>query len=414
MKLSSLTQKKIWSVYPAAGQCSEFAKKLRISPLIAQLLINRGITTPEAGKSFLQPKLSDLVEPEKMPGVGAAVERIAKAVRDREKITIYGDYDVDGITATAILFQLLKMLDANVDYYIPHRLDEGYGLNAEAIEKIAAAGTNVLITVDCGVTAFKSAALAAELKMDLIITDHHQFAAGQLPQAVAIVHAGLDKSYPWQSPSGAMVAFKLAWAVANSFKVNGKTDPKLREFLINATVLAAMGTIADVVDISGENRIITSFGLRAMADTEMTGLKSLIEMVRLTNEAINSYHVGFCIAPILNAAGRMGHARLAVELLTGTNRLNSIKITQYLKQQNNQRKQYERKIFAQASEMVSGNGMNHPDRRSIVIGSSDWHTGVIGIVASRMVDKYYRPAIMINISEDKAQGSARSIPGFDI
>ena len=414
MRFSSLTQKKQWSIYPASPDCTNLAGKLSVSPLIAQVLINRGVTTVEECKSFLHPKLTDLVEPEKMPGVGAAVERIAKAVKDSEKITIYGDYDVDGITATAILFQLLKMLDADVDYYIPHRLEEGYGLNADAIEQIARKGTNVLITVDCGITAFDSAKLAAELGIDLVITDHHQFAGDQLPQAVAIVHAGLDKSYPWQNPSGAMVAFKLAWAVANKFKVDGKTDPKLREFLINATIFAAMGTIADVVNICGENRIIASFGLKAISDTQLSGLKALIEMVRLSNETIDSYHVGFFIAPLLNAAGRMGHARLAVELLTTTSQLNSIKIAQYLKQQNNQRKQCERKIFAQASELVTTKGMDHPDRRSIVIGSNDWHTGVIGIVASRMVDKYYRPAIMINISKDKAQGSARSIPGFDI
>lgn len=405
-------QKREWAIRPAHQQATELAASLKVSPLFAQVLLNRGFDTHGDCAAFINPKLTDLIEPTKMPGIPAAVARIKKAIRDKEKITIYGDYDVDGITATSILWQLLTILGASVDFYIPHRVEEGYGLNVEAIEQIAKGGTKLLVTVDCGITAVESAQRALQLGLDLVITDHHQPKA-QLPQAVAIVHPALD-GYTNPHSSGATVAFKLAWAIVNEFKTGAKADAPLRDFLLNATTLAAMGTVADVSDLRGENRVIVSYGLKALPKCQMIGVQSLLEAAGLTGKDLDSYHIGFCLAPMLNAAGRMGHARLAVELLTSDSQLRAMRISEYLKEQNRQRQQHEKNIFKHACQLIAHAGLDHPDRRSIVLSSDDWHIGVVGIVASRVIDKYYRPTILINTTNGSGQGSARSIPGFDI
>jgi single-stranded-DNA-specific exonuclease len=414
MLLSARTQNKQWVIRSGDGRSQELARSLKVSPLLAQLLINRGITETADASVFLRPKLTDLIEPGRMPGIGPAISRLKQAVAEKQKITIYGDYDVDGITGVAILWQVLTLLGANVEYYIPHRVDEGYGLNAEAVESLAGSGTKLLVTVDCGITAFHSADMAAQSGLDLIITDHHQPDL-TMPQAAAIVHPALDKSYPNQDSAGAMVAFKLAWALANEFSSGPKLDAGLREFMISATSLAAMGTVADIVDLRGENRVLTSYGLKALPNCKLSGVQALIESAGLTGHELDSYHIGFRLAPMLNAAGRMGHARLAVELLTSESPTRSMQIAEYLKEQNSQRQQCERKIFKQACEMIVEGDLNHPDHRSIVLASESWHTGVIGIVASRIVDKFYRPTIMINSGSCEnglAQGSGRSIPGF--
>jgi single-stranded-DNA-specific exonuclease len=413
-KARSAAPQKQWVIRPPHPDADELAKSLKVSPLLAQVLINRGITDVHTGSVFLRPKLNELISPELMPGVKPAVSRIKKAFKGRERITIYGDYDVDGITGAAILWQILTLLGADVNYYVPHRIDEGYGLNEEAVQTLAQTGTKLLITVDCGITAVKSAALAGRLGLDLIITDHH-LPDSQLPKAVAVVHPAMDKSYPNQDSSGSMVAFKLAWAIANEFTEGRKLEPKLREFMLNATSLAAMGTIADVVDLRGENRILTSYGLKALPQCKLAGVQALIESAGLTGQGLDSFRIGFSLAPMLNAAGRMGHARLAVELLINDSLVRSIEIAQYLKEQNDQRRRCERKIFEQAREKIVEQGLDHPNQVSFVLAARSWHTGVIGIVASRIVDLYHRPTIMINTGSAEngiAQGSARSIDGF--
>ncbi len=414
MLLSARMKKRQWVIKPADDRCEQLAKSLKVSPLLAQVLINRGITDSGEASVFLRPRLTELIDPDQMPGIEPAIRRLKQAISNTEKITVYGDYDVDGITGVAILWQVLTILGADVDYYIPHRIDEGYGLNTEAIENLAKSGTKLLVTVDCGVTAFDSAERAAQLGLDLVITDHHQPDI-KLPQATAIVHPALQESYPNQDSAGAMVAFKLAWAIANEFNSGRRLEPRLREFMLNATSLAAMGTVADIVDLRGENRVLTSYGLKALPDCKLSGIEALIETAGLTGHSLDSFHIGFRLAPMLNAAGRMGHARLAVELLTSDSPTRSMQIAEYLKEQNGLRQQCERKIFKQACEMIVERDMNHPDRKSIVLASENWHTGVIGIVASRIVDKFYRPTIMINAADAEngiAQGSGRSIPGF--
>jgi len=231
--------KKQWVIRPPDDRSAQLAKSLKVSPLLAQVLINRGLTDAQSASVFLRPKLTQLIDPAEMPGMEPAVQRIKQAIANKEKITVYGDYDVDGITGVAILWQLLTLLGADVDYYIPHRIDEGYGLNAKAIRTLAKSGSKLLVTVDCGVTAFSSAELTGQLGLDLIITDHHQ-PDPELPKAVAIVHPALKKSYPNQDSAGAMVAFKLAWAIANEFNSGRRLEPRLREFMLNATTLAAM------------------------------------------------------------------------------------------------------------------------------------------------------------------------------
>jgi len=415
MLTTARTQKKKWIIHPPDGRSAALAKSLKVSPLLAQVLINRAITDSQAGVLFLRPKLTELINPQEMPGIESAVRRLKQAIQNGEKITIYGDYDVDGITGVAILFSVLTLLGANVDYYIPHRIEEGYGLKAEAVRQLSKAGSKLLVTVDCGIAAASSAFLAEQLGVELIITDHHQ-AEAELPKAVAIVHPALAKSYPNQDSSGSMVAFKLAWAIANEFSPlsAGKLEPRLREFMLNATSLAAVGTIADVVELRGENRVLTSYGLKALPECELPGIQALIETAGLTGRGLDSFDIGFRLGPMLNAAGRMGHARLAVELLTNNSHSRSMQIAEYLKQQNSQRQRYERKIFEQACEMIAEYGLNSPDRRSIVLANGNWHSGVLGIVASRIAETFYRPTIMIN-APDKigtAQGSGRSIPGF--
>ncbi len=408
------TPKKQWVIRPKDDRSVQLAKSLKVSPLLAQVLINRGITDAQAGAVFLRPKLTELIRPEQMPGVEAAVYRLKQAIRNREKIAVYGDYDVDGITGVSILWQILTLLGADVDYYIPHRIDEGYGLNEEAVRLLAKSGSKLLITVDCGIAAFSSAELAEQLGLELIITDHHQ-PDSELPQAVAIVHPALDESYTNQDSSGSMVAFKLAWAIANEFNAGRKLEPRLREFMINATSLVAMGTVADIVDLRGENRVLTSYGLKALPECKLSGVRALIESAGLTGQGLDSFHIGFRLAPMLNAAGRMGHARLAVELLTSDSQIRSTQIAEYLKEQNSQRQQCERRIFKQACEMIAKKGLNHPDCRSIVLASENWHSGIVGIVASRIVGKFCRPTIMINTGAGgTVVGSARSIVGFDM
>lgn len=413
MKLLARTQKKAWSIRPADTKVKALAEKLNITPILAQILVNRQVETESAVRSFLTPKLTDLIAPESMPGIEQAARRIRKAIADGEKIAIYGDYDVDGITSVAILWHLLKMLNIEVEYYIPHRIDEGYGLNIEAITQLAESGVKLLITVDCGITAFNEIKLAAEMGMEVIVTDHHKI-ADRLPPASIIAHPMLDPAYGNPNASGALVAFKLAWAICNQMRGADPISQPLRDYLLSATTLAAMGTIADVVDLRGENRIIAGYGLRAVSDPKIHGLKALLESAQLENAEPNSYDVAFRLAPMLNAAGRMGHARLAVELLTTDNALRAYQIAQYLKDQNRQRQKCQREIFQQAKQRIIQDNLHHPDRKTIVLADATWHSGVIGIVASRIIDEFSRPTIMLTINNGKAQGSGRSVEGFNL
>jgi single-stranded-DNA-specific exonuclease len=413
---------KRWNVAPSDPQAAELASRLRVSPLIAQVLLNRGLRECDDCRQFLSPSLKTLHDPSRLPNLNRAAQRIAKAIRDRQKIVIYGDYDVDGITATAILWHAIRQLGGIVDSYIPHRIDEGYGLGSEAIAQLCDGEKPLIVSVDCGVTAVEPAKIAKERGVDLIITDHHdwrQSAPGEtaLPDCYTIVHPrlpGEGEAYPNPHLCGAGVAFKLAWGIGLAVSGNSRVSADFREFLVNATALAALGTIADVVPLVGENRALAHFGLKGLPATKLPGLRALIDSAGLSGQALDSFHVGFLLAPRLNASGRMGHAQLAVEMLTSADEPKAKEIAAYLEQQNRARQTIEKQIFAQAVEQVTANGWDGDGQRGLVLAAEEWHPGVIGIVASRIVERYHRPAVMIALSNGHGQGSARSVSGFHL
>ncbi|MCP4375248.1 MAG: single-stranded-DNA-specific exonuclease RecJ [bacterium] len=403
-----------WEIAPAFDGAEALGRSLRVHPLVAQVLHNRGLDDPVLAAKFLDPKLNDLHDPELLSGAVEASNRIAQAVSSGKKIVIYGDYDVDGITAAAILHAVLRMVGANVDYYVPHRLEEGYGLNIDAIDKLIADGAEMIVTVDCGITAVEPVTRAVNAGVEVIVTDHHSVGS-ELPPAGTIVHPSLAGSeYPNANLAGAGVAFKLAWQVGRSICGSNRVDEKMRQFLLDATCFAALGTIADVVPLLGENRVLATYGLKGLMGTSHVGLQALMASAGVIGEKLDAYHVGFVLGPRLNSAGRMGHARLAVEMLTGASLERCTEIAQYLEQQNIERRKVQNEISDQAIEMVESNQLAADGRNAIVVGSENWHGGVIGIVASRLVDRFNRPAIVFSFSDDQAKGSARSIDGFNM
>ncbi len=378
------------------------------------MLLERGVQTAADVGPFLTPDFKALLPPETLPGAVDAGRRLVAAARDGRKIVIYGDYDVDGITATTILWHALRLAGADVTFYIPSRLEEGYGLNADAMEKIAADGGKLLITVDCGITACEEVSRACELGMEVIITDHHQ-PRDELPAAATIVHPTALGDSPNPDLCGAGVALKIAWALAQDVSGTARVAPAFREFLVDATAFAALGLIADVVPLKGENRVITSYGLRHLRETRNSGLRALIEVSGLAEKAsLDDYDVGFRLAPRLNAIGRMGHAQLAVELFTRADADRAREIAVTLDAENRRRQKVEREITKQAEALVIEHGYDRDSCRGIVLANGEWHAGVIGIVASRMVRRFGRPTVLIALDGDTGQGSGRSIQHFPL
>lgn len=402
-------------------------QELRCSPLLAHVLASRGVMNGQDAKVFIDAKMNDLHPPSQLPGVDAAADRVVAALQVNRRITIYGDYDVDGVTATSILWHCLKLAGGRVDYYIPCRLEEGYGLNCEAIRKLHEEDPErLVVTVDCGICSVEEAALARQLGLELIITDHHTMLE-QLPDAAVLVHPRLPGStYPFMDLCGAGVAFKLAWAVCQRLGDGERATPAMREFLKSAVALAAIGTVADVVPVVGENRILVKFGLEVLGryndkktkkiEQPIPGLEMLIKIAGLgENPLFTAEDIGFSIGPRINAAGRLGQARLAVELLTTYNRQRAAQLADYLDQLNKERQTVERKMLKQARELVD----EHPewaDHPALVLAHPEWHPGVIGVLASRIVEHFRKPAIMIamNDAEKLGQGSGRSYGGFDL
>lgn len=395
----------------------ELSSALRVSPLLAQVIVARGYRTADAASTFLAKKLVDLHDPEKLPGVTQAADKMVAAVQAGRRITIYGDYDVDGVTSTSLLWHCLQLTGAKVDYYIPSRLEEGYGLNCDAIRQLHAEDpTRLVVTVDCGITSTVEAALARELGLELIITDHHQF-ADALPADTVLVHPRLPGGgYPFGELCGVGVAFKLAWAICARLGDGKRASPKMREFLLGAIGLAAIGTIADVVPLVDENRILVHFGLASLMERANPGLKGLMRVAGLADrESLQAEDIAFAIAPRINAAGRLGQARLAVELLTTSDTERAAALATYLDELNRNRQTVERRMLKQAKELVAERPEWH-DQRALVLAHEDWHPGVIGIVASRVAEHFQRPAIMISIHgvNGLAQGSCRSFAGFNL
>ena len=388
--------------------------------LVDRVLSARGLDQPERAAAFLDCSLMHLHDPSQLPGIDRACVRILEALANREPIAIYGDYDVDGITATAILYHTLRHIDptAEVRTYVPHRLEEGYGLNNEAIEQLASEGVRVVVSVDCGITAVEQARAAGALGIDLIITDHHNPRSdGVLPEPYALVHPRLPGSaYPFGELCGAGVAYKLAWklAVTAADQPDGRADAASRELLIDLLAFTALGSIADMVPLDGENRILTKFGLSRIRNSRCEGLRALVAASGLDSAKVEADDVGFRLAPRLNACGRMGHAADAVELFTSAKGERADAIADQLHRQNTHRQSTERAIVEQACEMAESAGMTGEERRAIVLCHESWHPGVVGIVCSRLVERYARPTILLCADGEIAKGSGRSIPGYNL
>jgi single-stranded-DNA-specific exonuclease len=402
---------KVWRLRSETGSAG--------GELVDRVLRARSIESASDVERFMNPSLRSMHDPSGIPDLDEAGDRILEAIRDGESIVIYGDYDVDGMTGSAILIHMIRAIspEARVRSYIPHRLEEGYGINAEAIQTLVAEGAGLIVSVDCGITAIEPALVARELGVDLIITDHHNPPASMddLPECFAVVHPRRpDSSYPFGELCGAGVAYKLAWRVATKHAGGEKVSASMRALLIDLLGFAALGTIADIVPLVDENRVIVKHGLMQIPRSPIDGLQALIVASGLDSEKIDTEAVGFRLAPRLNAIGRLGHARDAIELLTQAKGQRAVELAEALSRMNEQRKKQELAILTQAIEMATEQGMTGSDKRAIVLAHRDWHPGIVGIVCSKLVDRFSRPTILMQESDDGYKGSGRSIEGFNL
>ncbi len=409
---------KRWRVRPHdAALITRMERAAGISSVVAQLLAARGITDASLVRDFLDTKLSQLRDPELLPGLPDAADRIHGAIARGQRIVIYGDYDADGMTATAILYRCLRLVRANVGYYVPNRMDEGYGLNQDALHKLAHAGAAMVVSVDCGIGSVAEAVTARQLGLELIITDHHQMGL-ELPPAAAIVHPQLPGStYPFPYLCGAGIAFKLAWAICQRMSEAKRVSAPLRDFLMSALGLAAIGTVADVVPLVDENRVLVKHGLRSLQAHPTPGIAALIRQTGLDKKsALASEDIGFTIGPRLNAAGRLGQAQLGVEMLFTEDVARAAALAEYIEQLNENRLHLERSIYLAASKQIKER-FDPTQNAALVLADRGWHQGVIGIVAGRLAERFHRPVVMIALDElgsKPGTGSARSIAGLDL
>lgn len=380
----------------------KISKENGLSNLISSILASRGIIEKEKVREFLNPTRDDFHDPFLMPDIEKAVDRILKAIQTQEKTIIYGDYDVDGITSITVLKKFLKERNLQVGEYIPNRLNEGYGLNKEAVKKIAEQGYKLIITVDCGVSCIEEIKYATELGLEIIVTDHHE-PAEELPKCLAIVNAKRkDSQYPFNQLAGVGVVFKLIQAISIKLNLDNKEYLKYLD-------IVCVGTISDIVPLVDENRVITKLGLKLVPITKNIGLRTLLASTGY--KEVNSTTISFGIAPRINACGRMGEEKEALRLFL-TNDLHEAKeITERLNNYNLERQETEKRIFRQALEQIE-NG--EKDKCCIVLGQEGWHHGIIGIVASKVTDIYFKPSILICFEGEEGKGSGRSIPGFNL
>ena len=401
---------RIWeSLHCDDAVVARLSHELRVSPVTARLLCIRGLDDPLSARRFLFPSLDDLLDPNRLTDLPAAVDRILRAIANKERIAIHGDYDVDGVTSTVILRRALELLGADVTHFIPERLRDGYGLQPASIERLHALGVALIISVDCGIRGVEAAARARALGLDLIITDHHE-PDTELPQALAVINPKRhDCSYPDKNLAGVGVALKLVQALCIK---TGHTS-----WLPAFVKVAAIGTLADVVPLTGENRVIAKLGLEMLSKgPHKVGLRSLLDVCGLIGKEIDSYHIGFVLAPRVNAAGRMSSPDIAARLLLASDeamRDEARGLAQQLDTENIRRQQEEADIVTAARKAVETD-LEIGSRTVIVVAGEGWHRGVIGIVASKLVDAFHRPAIVISTDGDVAHGSCRSIPSFNM
>ncbi len=389
------------------GELTAFSERYNIPPVISTILFNRGIKDGEKAKIFLQKPLSGIHNPFDLPDMEAAAERISAAIDKNEKIVVYGDYDVDGITSSVLMYSFLKSEGADVEYYIPDRVSEGYGINIMAINRIAKSGAKLMITVDCGVTAVGEVEFARTQNLDVIITDHHT-CKEELPRAVAVVNPKReDSTYPFDALAGVGVAFKTVLAVGM------KRGRSTKDVFMQYAELAAVGTIADIVSVTDENRIIIEYGIEVMKSGGNLGLHALLEVSGALSRPIDPNTVAFNVAPRLNAAGRIGSAETAVELLLCEDREKAMKIAAELDSTNKNRQDTEKRIFEEAMDKVMKDAA-FDKKQVIVLSGEGWHHGVIGIVAARICERFYKPCILVSYENGVGKGSGRSIPGFNL
>lgn len=394
---------KRWSIEPDHSQEEvQLAAELKVSPIVAKLLINRGLGDPHKARQFLVADMESLLSPWDLKGMREAVACVTKTMEEGGSIVVYGDYDVDGITATSVVYRFLKRCGASVSYYIPERQSEGYGLNLEALEGLIAKGTDLVITVDCGISSYDIVEAVRD-RLALVITDHHE-APALIPRAVAVVdHKQPNCPYPDKNLAGVGVAYKLCQAV---------WQERTGEVYQADLDIVALGTVADVVPLVGENRILVKAGLSKMQLQPNRGIEALIDVAGLKDRKITAGHIGYTLAPRLNAAGRVAHATRAVELLTTPSQEEAYEIAEELQETNLERQALERDIHEMARQDVLKQG---PDADYVVVvGGQDWHPGVIGIVASRLVEEFYKPTLVISIKDGIGKGSCRSIDNCNI
>jgi single-stranded-DNA-specific exonuclease len=400
----------LWDARHCDEACAtQLARELNLSPTVARLLAIRGHSNPDSAARFLRPSLDHLLDPMGLADMDRAVERLLRAIATGERIAVHGDYDVDGITSTVILRRALELLGGQVTHFIPERLRDGYGLQPAALERLHAEGIHVVVSVDCGIRGAEAALRARELGLDLIITDHHE-PDTTLPAAVAVVNPKRhDCGYADKHLAGVGVALKLVQALCLRA---GKAS-----WLPAFVKIAAIGTLADVVPLVGENRVIAKLGLQLLSKgPHKVGLRALLDVAGLTGKQIDSYHISFMMAPRINAAGRMSTPDIATRLLLAADEAladEARALAEQLEEENNRRRQEEQDIVAKARKIIESD----PEvgaRSILVVAGEGWHRGVIGIVASKIVDAFYRPTIVLAIEDGIAHGSCRSIPGFDM
>lgn len=384
-------------------QIQKLVEEKNLSFLLSSILVNRGITTPEETELFLNPTRDNFHNPFSMPDMQKAVDRIKKAIETNEKVMIYGDYDADGITSITVLKKFLSERGLEAGYYIPNRLNEGYGLNHNAIQTIYKEGYTLIITVDCGISGLKEIEYAMELGLEVIVTDHHE-PGEELPKCLAVIDAKRkDNQYPFNQLAGVGVVFKLIQAISMSLGLEAKEYLKYLD-------IVCVGTISDIVPLIDENRVIAKLGLKLVAMTKNIGLKTLVSSIGYRQ--IDGTSVSFGIAPRINACGRMGEEKEALKLFLTQNMQEAREITAKLNEHNVNRQVEEKRIFNEAVEQIEKQGVNN--KPCIVLGREDWHHGVIGIVSSKVTEIYFKPSILICFEGEEGKGSGRSIPGFDL
>ena len=392
--------------YKQIEEAERLAEELDISPILCRLLVARGVTSVADAKQFFRPRLSNLHNPFLMNDMDIAVKRLNKALGRKERILVYGDYDVDGTTAVALVYKFLQQYSSNIDYYIPDRKEDGYGISRRGVDYAHSTGVKLVIVLDCGIKAIEEISYAKSLGIDFIVCDHH-VPDKQLPDAVAILNPKrVDNRYPYQHLSGCGVGFKFMQAFAMDNNIPS-------EQLYSLLDLVAVSIASDLVPIMGENRILAFHGLKQLNNAASTGLKAIIQVCGLRDKEISINDIIFKIGPRINASGRIRQGKVAVDLLIENNLRAALAMSEQINEFNETRKDLDKSMTEEAGKIVEGLE-NFDEKRAIVIFNKDWHRGVIGIVASRLTEVYHRPAVVITCTGDIATGSARSVTGFDV